>query len=92
MSGNPKVDKLIQLNFKIMMDGKMEGGMMCNCLHHKVVPGLIVAFGLTFLLAALGTITMQTRDIIWPTIIVLAGLMKMSRGMCSCCKGVTCGC
>lgn len=73
------------------MEGKMNGG-MCNCPHHKVVPGLVIAFGLAFLLSAMGVITYEARNIIWPIIIIAGGFMKLSNGMCKCCDGETCHC
>mgnify|MGYP001560885175 CR=1 FL=1 len=63
----------------------MENG-MCKCTHHKVVPVLIVLFGLTFLLGNLGILSGAIASIVWPSLIILGGLMKFSRGMCSCCK------
>ena len=60
---------------------------MCGCPHHKVTPLLVVLFGLTFLLGALGTLTPGFVNIAWPVIVILAGLMKWSEksGMCKCC-------
>ena len=66
------------------MEGNNHNG-MCNCPHHKFMPILIVLFGLTFLLGAMGTITMGTVNIVWPIIIIVAGLFKLNRGMCKCC-------
>jgi hypothetical protein len=63
----------------------MQGG-MCKCPHHKVIPVLIVLFGLTFLLGALGVISGNTVSIIWPSLIILGGLMKLTKGMCKCCS------
>ena len=72
-----------------MMDGKMGG--MCKCPHHKVVPGLTVLFGLLFLAGNMGWVSMETVAW-WPVLVILAGLMKMSRGMCKCCSmGGHCG-
>ncbi|OGL66850.1 hypothetical protein A2753_00145 [Candidatus Uhrbacteria bacterium RIFCSPHIGHO2_01_FULL_47_11] len=55
---------------------------MCKCPHHKVVPGLVVLFGLLFLLGALGMVSQQTVSIGWPILVILAGLMHWSKGMC----------
>jgi hypothetical protein len=76
-----------------MMEGKMEGkmGMMCKCPHHKVVPGLTVLFGLLFLAGYMGWVSMNTVQLGWPILVILAGIMKMSRGMCKCCGNHTCG-
>ncbi|MDO8486117.1 MAG: hypothetical protein Q7S77_00220 [Candidatus Staskawiczbacteria bacterium] len=60
---------------------------MCKCPHHKVVPVLIILFGLTFLLEALGVLTAGFAGIVWPIIIIAGGLMKWmtKSGMCKCC-------
>lgn len=57
----------------------------CKCPHHKVVPGLVVLFGLAFLLEALGYMTMQTLKIVWPALVVLAGFTKWGSSRCKCC-------
>lgn len=60
---------------------------VCSCPHHKVVPVLVVLFGLTFLLGALGILTSGFVMIAWPVLVIAGGLMKwMSKsGMCKCC-------
>ncbi len=63
-----------------------EGGMMCKCPHHKVVPLAVTLIGLAFLLQALGVLTAGFVDVAWPVLLVVAGLTKMSSGMCSCDK------
>ncbi len=63
----------------------MKMGMKCACPHHKVVPLMIVLFGLTFLLRALGTITPDTAGVVWPILVIVAGFMKFSKGACKCC-------
>jgi hypothetical protein len=50
------------------------------------MPILIILFGLTFFLQALGVLTAGATAIIWPIIIVLAGLAKLKGGMCGCYK------
>ena len=57
---------------------------VCQCGHHKIMPVLIILFGLTFFLQALGVLTAGATAIIWPIIIVLAGLAKLKGGMCNC--------
>lgn len=70
-----------------MMDGKMMMGGMCKCPHHKMIPLFIILFGVDFLLGTLGVLNMYTVNIIWPILIILGGLMKMTKGMCKCCAG-----
>ena len=59
----------------------------CQCHHHKVMPVLVVLFGLTFLLGTWGTLSSDTVNIVWPILVIAAGLMKLSSksGMCKCC-------
>jgi hypothetical protein len=47
---------------------------------------LVVAFGLTFLLRTLEVITNHTAGIIWPIIVILAGLKTIFGSMCKCCS------
>jgi len=60
-------------------------GRGCGCMHHKVMPLLVVVFGLVFLLGALDLMNMATVNMIWPVIVILAGLKKLAVGMCKCC-------
>ncbi|HXI84115.1 MAG TPA: DUF5668 domain-containing protein [Verrucomicrobiae bacterium] len=58
----------------------------CGCPCHKM-PGLfIVLIGLTFLLGALNVLSPRAVEIIWPILVILAGLKKMFSGMCKCCN------
>jgi len=60
---------------------------MCKCPHHNVVPVLVVLFGLTFLLQALGVVSWSFVMVAWPVLVIAAGLMKLGErsGMCKCC-------
>lgn len=62
----------------------MQGG-MCSCPHHKIGPLAIFLIGLVFLLQALGVISMELTNLLWPILLMVMGLMKMSGGMCACC-------
>lgn len=59
----------------------------CKCTHHKVLPVLVILFGLTFLLEGLGVITSSFAMIVWPVLVIAGGVMKLvsSTGMCKCC-------
>lgn len=76
---------------KNMSEGKMEGyGCMCDgggcgCMHHKIIPMLVVVFGALFLFEAYGSVNPDTVAIVWPILVILAGLTKLFRGMCKCC-------
>ena len=65
----------------------MDNMNMCKCPHHKVMSVLVVLFGLTFLLGAWGTISSDAVNVICPILIIIAGLFKMTKGMCKCCSG-----
>ena len=69
---------------KNMMGGGM-GGKVCKCPHHSMIPLLVTAFGAVFLLGALNVLTMNAVNIIWPIIVIAAGLMKLMKRMCTCC-------
>lgn len=62
-----------------------EGKNICKCPHHKMIPALIVLFGVLFLLEALGVIAMSLVSVVWPVLVILAGLQKMMAGKCRCC-------
>lgn len=68
------------------MMGMNSDGKMCRCPHHSMVPGLVVAFGLVFLLGALDVMTERAVSLAWPIIVMLGGLMKMTSRMCTCCQ------
>lgn len=64
----------------------MKGDMdKCRCPHHKVVPGLVALFGLVFLLGALGVLSANIVSILWPIVIIIGGVVKMTSGSCKCC-------
>ena len=58
----------------------------CCCPCHYMIGLLVVAFGLTFLLRTLEVITYHTAGIIWPIIVILAGLKTIFGSMCKCCS------
>ena len=57
---------------------------VCLCKHHRIVPILIMLFGLTFLLYALNLLSWGAAAIIWPIIVILTGLAKLKGGLCAC--------
>lgn len=68
------------------MDNVTNTGRTCQCKHHSFVPGLVVLFGLTFLLEAFGSLSAGTVSVIWPILVILAGILKMTGRSCGCCK------
>lgn len=65
------------------MEGDMKMGMKCGCPHHKVMPILVVLFGLDFLLLATGTLSAMFVSVSWPILVIIAGCLKLFR--CGCC-------
>lgn len=61
-------------------------GSGCKCPHHKMMPLLVVLFGVLFLLHNWGMFSDGFVAIAWPSIVILAGLKKMFSGMCKCCS------
>ena len=57
---------------------------VCPCMHHKIMPILIVLVGLDFLLGSLGAFNSAIVNMIWPVLVILMGLAKLSGGMCKC--------
>lgn len=74
---------IINYHKKFMMESDAKGA--CSCSHHKVMPSLVVLFGLTFLLEALGTLDTSTTNLIWPVLVIIAGGTKMFHHKCGCC-------
>ena len=67
-----------------MMDNKMEGK-ICKCPHHSMIPLLVVVFGLVFLLGQLNIFTPVAVNIMWPIVVIIAGLTKLMGKKCQCC-------
>ena len=59
--------------------------MKCACPHHKIMPVLVVVFGLVFLLGSWNIFTASAVSTLWPLIVIVAGLLKMGQGKCKCC-------
>ena len=51
---------------------------VCKCHHHNVTPVLVILFGLTFLLGNWGTLSSDTVGIVWPVLVIVAGLIIFS--------------
>ena len=69
------------------MDNSMMGmgSNKCPCPHHKVVPLMVLLFGVAFLLQALNVMSMSTVAIIWPILVIIAGGTKLFSNKCTCC-------
>ena len=64
---------------------KHENDMVCKCTHHKFVPLVVILFALTFLLGALDVLGARTVSVIWPILVGVVGLMKLTESRCKCC-------
>ena len=60
-------------------------GSKCGCPCHSAMGVFVILFGLTFLLQNLNVISESTAHVVWPSIIILAGLKKTFKGLCKCC-------
>ena len=68
------------------MESNSNSAGVCSCKHHKAMPTLVVLFGLVFLLGYLNILTTAAVNIIWPILVIVAGVSKLSDGACKCCK------
>jgi len=57
----------------------------CSCVHHKMIPVLIILFGVSFLLLQLNFLTEEFVNLAWPIIVIAGGAVKLSEAKCRCC-------
>ena len=57
---------------------------VCPCGHHKIMPLLIILFGIIFLLSSLSVMSMAMAYVLGSVIVILAGLAKLFGGSCKC--------
>lgn len=57
----------------------------CRCMCHKTIPLLMVLFGLLFLGGIWGWWSAATVAVVWPVLVIIAGLKKMFAARCKCC-------
>ncbi len=69
----------------------MEMGGRCKCPHHNIVGICVALIGLLFLLGALNVVGGRLVELGWPTLLLVAGLTKISGRMCKCCDKGSCG-
>lgn len=82
--GNQRSVQKSQFSKNKIMESMKSG--MCPCPHHKMLPLLLVAFGLVFFLGNLNILTQAAVTMTWPVIVMAAGLMKMMQSKCKCCS------
>ncbi len=67
----------------------MKNGGSCSCQHHMYMHAgfslLVLVFGISGLLRAMGNISAETFGWIWPTLVIIAGIGKLSKAVCRCC-------
>ena len=62
-----------------------EKGGVCNCGHHSIIPILVILFATTFLLGYQGLLEAQAVNIIWPILVGIGGVVKVTEDRCDCC-------
>ena len=64
----------------------MSAALFCPCNHHKIVPLMIILIGATFLLNAFQVLPVGIVAFVWPVLLMVAGVAKLSGRSCSCCE------
>ena len=57
----------------------------CGCMHHSMVPIILILIALTFLFGTTGVLSVYTVGIIWPILVIIGSGMKMMSHRCKCC-------
>lgn len=57
----------------------------CHCNHHNIVPILVILFAVTFLFGYQGIFGAETVNTIWPILVGIGGVSKLSESKCGCC-------
>ena len=57
----------------------------CCCPHHRVISIVAILIALDFLLVAFKVYSIDTAQIIWPIIVIVAVIFKMITRRCKCC-------
>jgi len=73
-----------------MEDIKKNMGMTCShcgcgCMHHKIIPSLVILFAALFLLGTYGVFSARLVSIAWPILVGAAGAVKLGGHKCKCC-------
>jgi len=81
--------KMVEKNFLTTMDQNNNWtpgtGKQCVCPHHEVIPFLVIIFAVVFLLGTLGYVSSETVAIVWPILVGIAGITKLTERACKCC-------
>lgn len=62
-----------------------EKGGVCECGHHSIIPVLIILFATNFILGYQGFLSEESVNIIWPILVGIAGIAKLTEDRCDCC-------
>ncbi|MEK7185320.1 MAG: hypothetical protein AAB726_01730 [Patescibacteria group bacterium] len=65
--------------------GSCGRGGSCGCGHHSIVPILTILFASTFLLGYQGLLDTAAVNIIWPILVGIGGIVKITENNCECC-------
>lgn len=68
----------------------MGGKSICRCPHHKAKPFLTILAGIAIVLGSLGKFSWEMTLLFVGILLILAGIFKMTQGMCKCCDGNVC--
>ncbi len=60
-------------------------GDVCSCGHHSIIPILMILFATSFLLKFQGLLSADSVNIIWPILVGIAGVVKLTEANCDCC-------
>ena len=58
---------------------------ICTCSHHSTVPLLIIGLSIVFLLPRFDVITDEITGLVWPLLLGVIGLRKLTERNCGCC-------
>lgn len=58
----------------------------CSCPCHKMIGLFIALIGLTFLLGAFNVVGPRFVEVLWPILVIMAGMQIIFRANCKCCK------
>lgn len=67
-------------------EGMPHDGRHCGCGHHKIIPFIVLVIGIMFFLQAVGTVDPVLNAKVWPVLVILAALIKLTSGKCKCYK------
>ena len=57
----------------------------CECGCHHYTPIVIILFALLFLLKSMGLASSEMVGVVWPILVGLVGIIKLSEHKCDCC-------